>query len=52
MEVQIKEIAHSIRNEYFNLKYRIKRIEREPTMFPTVEFMREDKKRILVKSFI
>jgi len=46
LEIQIREIAHSIRNESSNLHHAIRRIEREPTLFPTVEFMREEKKKI------
>ena len=46
LEIQIREIAHSIRRERSNLKNRIKRIEREPVLFPTKDYIHPDKIKV------
>lgn len=51
LEIKFREIAHSIRNEFFNpknnIKKSIKRINIYPTLFPTNEFIKKEKLYII-----
>jgi hypothetical protein len=55
LKIQSREIAHSIRNEYFNTKNNprnntlntIKRITRDSLLFDTWQFISEDKRNLL-----